>query len=122
MNEPTDTTQTAYGYVGAKGLRELQVGFDTTRLLDAVTHLDNLRAVVTDTDMLRADLLRLHAMAHTVINGGPLTASSGKETITELITDVREQLGELQTSLLAVFAAVAPLEALTLSESPFDFR
>jgi hypothetical protein len=120
MNAPTNTTQTAYGCVVAKALRELQASFDTTQLLDAVTHLDSLRAVVTDTDGLRADLLRLHAMAHTIINGGPLTAIGDKETITELTADVQEQLAELQATLFAVFTAVAPLESLTLSESTSD--
>jgi hypothetical protein len=62
--------------VDTNGLRELQTSFDTTQLLDAVTNLDRLRAAVTNTDGVRADLLRLHAMAHTAINGGPLTAIS----------------------------------------------
>jgi hypothetical protein len=87
-----------------------------------VTHLDNLRAVVIDTDGLRADLLRLRAMAHTVINGGPLTAIGDQEMITDLIADVQELLGELQATLLAVFTALAPLEVLTLSERPLDHR
>jgi hypothetical protein len=103
-----------YGCVVTKGLRELQASFDTTQLLDAVTHLESLRAVMTDMDGLRADLLRLHAMAHTVINGGPLTAIGDEETITDLTADVQERLGELQAALLAIFTAVAPLEALTL--------
>jgi hypothetical protein len=122
MNEPSDTTQTPYGCVGARGLSELQTGFDTTQLLDAVTHLDSLRAVVSDTDALRADFLRLHAMAHTVNKGGHLTASGEEETITELTANVQEQLGELQARLLAVFTAVAPLEALAVSEGAFDVR
>jgi hypothetical protein len=122
MNELTDTTQTAYGCVVTKALRELQASFDTTQLLDAVTHLDSLRAVVTDTAGLRANLLRLHAMANTVINGGPLTAIGDEETITELTADVQAQLEELQATLFTVFTAVAPLEALTVSESPFDVR
>jgi hypothetical protein len=122
MNEPSDTTRTAYGTVATKGLRELQASFDTTQLLEALERLDTLRAVVTDTERLRADLLRLHAMAHTVINGGPLTAIADQETITDLTADVQEQLGELQATLLDVSSAVAPLESLIVSESRFDVR
>ena len=54
----------------------LQETFDTTTILRAVDQLDVIRSRCCDPAGLRDDLLRLHGMAHTVINGGALLTYS----------------------------------------------
>ena len=63
--------RTPYGPVRETALEELQSCFDTRQLLAAVDQGDRFCAQWREE--LRDDLLALHAMAHTVINGAPLT-------------------------------------------------
>ncbi|WP_429443158.1 hypothetical protein [Paraburkholderia youngii] len=53
-------TTTPYGEVDAAALDGLQSRYDTTRVLDAVDTLDELRTGLDDPEGLRDDLLRLH--------------------------------------------------------------
>lgn len=101
------------GGVGAIGLQKLRATFDTTHLLRAVDDLDTVRAVLADPDELRADLLRLHGMAHTLINGGALSATSVDETIIELAADVEAELESMSALLLAIRQRIRPLLTLT---------
>jgi len=74
--------KTPYGEVRAEGLAELQASFDTRQMQAAVDDLD--RFCVQWKRELRGDLLRLHGMAHTVINGAPLASVPGEEGLSEL--------------------------------------
>jgi len=57
---------TAVGRVDATALEELRENFGTHELLDLVDALDEWRARIGDPNGLRADLLRLHAVAQTL--------------------------------------------------------
>ena len=73
--------QTPYGKVRAAGLEELQSSLDTRQILQAV---EDLAGFCTRwTRELRDDLLAVHSMAHTVINGAPLIRVPGKESLPE---------------------------------------
>ncbi|MGA3093658.1 MAG: hypothetical protein ABSD75_34175 [Terriglobales bacterium] len=48
---------------------------------------------------LRGDLLRLHGMAHTVINGAPLASVPGEEGLSELAFSLAEEFRDWQESL-----------------------
>ena len=72
-----DLTQTPYGHVRIRALQTLQSTFDTTELLKAVDDLDRFYAQWKRE--LRDDLLRVHAMAHSVINNAPLSCAAGEE-------------------------------------------
>jgi hypothetical protein len=48
---------------------------------------------------LRGDLLRLHGMAHTVINGAPLASVPGEEGLSELAFSIAEEFRDWQESL-----------------------
>ena len=64
-----DLIQTPYGVVRRGALQALQSSFDTTVLLKTVDDLDEF--CVQWKQELRDDILRVHAMAHMVINDGP---------------------------------------------------
>jgi hypothetical protein len=74
--------KTAFGPVNAAALERLRESFETQRLLEAVDQIDRAAELAGDASF-RKELLRLHAMAHAIINGAPRTAS-GRETIWEL--------------------------------------
>jgi hypothetical protein len=62
-------TDTRYGAVDSAALERLRESFNTRTILDAVDKVDDIRCRIDD---LRDDLLKLHAMAHDLINdAGP---------------------------------------------------
>jgi len=71
---------TPYGRVNGQVLDELYESFDTMRLLEAVDIIDEIRYRICEPDQMRQDLLKLHAMAHTLINGAGMTESPDPET------------------------------------------
>ncbi len=101
------------GGVDARGLQQLRTTFDTTHLLRAVDDLDTVRAILADPDELRADLLRLHGMAHTLINGGAVSATSVDETLAELAADIETELERMSALLLTIRQRLRPLLTLT---------
>jgi hypothetical protein len=74
--------QTPYGPVREAALEQLRSTFETSRLLSAVDVVDGFCSQWTEE--LRRDLLSLHGMAHTVINGAPITEPAADETLTEM--------------------------------------
>ena len=92
-----DLIQTPYGEVRAEGLAELQASFDTRQMLAGVDVLDRFCAQWKRE--LRADLLRLHGMAHTVINGAPLASVPGEEGLSELAFSIADEFRDWQQSL-----------------------
>ncbi len=82
---------TEVGRVDATALEELQENFYTYEIPDLVDALDEWRGRIGDPDGLRADLLRLHAMAHTLVNGAPLSVSAEDEAIWELADDLESE-------------------------------
>ncbi len=105
------------GGVDVIGLQELRATFDTTDLLRAVDELDTVRAALADPDELRADLLRLHGMAHNLINGGALSATSVDETIAELAAGIEAELESMSALLLTIKQRIRPLLTLAPDDS-----
>jgi hypothetical protein len=95
---------TPYGEVRAEGLAELQGSFDTRQMLAAVDDLDRFYAQWKRE--LRADLLRLHGMAHTVINGAPLASVPGEEGLSELAFSIADEFRDWQQSLRSTIAQI----------------
>src|SRR3546814_259495 len=100
------------GGVDAIGLQQLRTTFDTTQLLRAVDDLDTICALVADPDELRTDLLRLHGMAHALINGGAISTTRVDETIAELAVDIETELDGMSALLLAIRQRIRPLLSL----------
>jgi hypothetical protein len=103
---------TPYGEVDAAALEALQSRYDTTRVLDAVDTLDELRTGINDPEGLREDLLRLHGMAHALVNGASFAATSRDASIVDLIEDVLDQIDHYVAGLLSIRDVLHPLEAL----------
>lgn len=118
--KPVTTVSTAYGRVDATVFEQLQSTFDTSQLLQAVSDLDALVRELGDPDLLRADVLRLHAMSHTVFNGGPISVPSGGETLPEVALDVEMQLDHFARVLVAIRDRVRDLVSLSSSDRNSD--
>jgi hypothetical protein len=102
---------TPYGKVNADALQTLQETFDTRTILRAVDQFDGIRARC-EPEGLRDDLLRLHGMAHTVINGASLSYATHGPTLTEQIDAIMEELDDWIAILRQTQHALRPLEAL----------
>jgi hypothetical protein len=89
--------KTAFGPVNAAALDCLLESFETQSLLDAVDQVDRLAGWIEDS--FRKDLLRLHGMAHTIINDAPKTIPSDKENIWELAGSLAMELEEMVRDL-----------------------
>jgi hypothetical protein len=100
---------TAVGRVDATALEELRENFGTDELLDLVDPLDEWRARIGDPNGLRADLLRLHALAHTLVNGAPLSVSTGDEAIWELADALESELMEIEEGAKRAMQLLRPL-------------
>ena len=95
---PSKVKRTPYGKVRTGALEQLEGSFDTQQLLNAVDQLDRLRELVAAPD-LRDDLLRLHGMAQTIINGAAMTVPAGGEAIWELAGSLSMELEEILEDL-----------------------
>ena len=112
MSARAAVTATPYGEVDAAALEALQSGYDTTRMVDAVGRLDEVRASLYDPEGLREDLLRLHRIAHTLVNGAGLTLGTQDEFFVDQVTDVIDQIEQYVADLLGIRDVLQPLETL----------
>lgn len=102
------TTSTPYGVLDSAALGEAEQSFDTRSLLRMVEELDRFTIPARQEDGLRDQLLKLHAMAHSVINGARLSTPAG-ESLPELAGDV---LSEVLEAIDTFQRWVKPLETL----------
>ncbi|AOE89567.1 transposase (plasmid) [Ralstonia solanacearum] len=103
--------ETPYGRVDADALQSLQQRYDTLAIQQAVDLLDTIRAHCGP-DGLRDDLLRLHGMAHSVINGASLVYSTDDLTLVEQADCIIEELEDWQLVLERMLFALRPLQDL----------
>src|SRR5271167_2130544 len=122
MSARAAVTATPYGEVDAAALDALQSGYDTTRMLDAVGRLDEVRASIYDPEGLREDLLRLHRIAHTLVNGAGLTVGTQDEFFVDQVTDVIDQIEQYVADLLGIRDVLQPLETLRPDGTDFFER
>ena len=92
--------------------------FDTGELLAAVDLIDEMARRSADPSGLRKDMLRLHAVAHRIINEGPETPSDkALQELTDMASDLSSELWELADKvrktcdLLDILANAKPPEA-----------
>lgn len=105
-------TDTPYGRVDTGALQALQKSFDTTTIMRVVDQLDAIRSRCSDPAGIRDDLLRLHGMAHTVINGAALSCSTTGPTLVEQAEAILEELDDWVLLLRRAVQALQPLQRL----------
>ena len=98
--------------------QKLYENFETTTLLDAVDHLDRLRAELGDDEdfrppTLRQDLLRLHQLAMDVVNSGYLNKG---EELFDLAFELEDQVFGLMENLEAIQDTLSALTDLAPDE------
>ena len=98
--------------VRVAALAELRSYFDTRQILRAVDEMD--RFCGEWKRELRDDLLKVHAMAHTVINGAPLARLAGKECLTAAAYEVAGEFREWQQALGSAIALLDQIADLAL--------
>ena len=108
---------TRYGLVNGKVLDELYQSFDTMRILEAVDIIDEIRYRICEPDQMRQDLLKLHGMAHTLINGAEMTVSADADSsIWELADDLDMEIFEWVPKLERVIETLQELIRLAPEE------
>lgn len=112
MSDSDDTIVTPYGRLDRAALLELENTYDTRVLLKAVEQLDQVLGAARAQDGLRDTLLRLHSMAHTVVNGAGMVANAKGDTLPELAFDTTSELRELVETLQRWIKQIEPLERL----------
>jgi hypothetical protein len=114
--KPSHSIDTAVGRVNAQRHEELRETFETHRLLELVDAIDEWRGRIGDPDGLRADLLRLHAMAHSLVNGAPLSIAAKDEAIWELADALESELMEIEEGAKRAMKLLRPLTKLAPEE------
>ena len=106
------TTTTCFGDVDTAALERLESSYDTTRLLAAVDIVDRIRVQLHDPEGLRDDLLEIHSMAHSVLNGAPSALSRRERSLPDRVLDALYLIDEFVIELTRVRTILEPLEAL----------
>lgn len=102
--------------------QKLYENFETTWLLDAVDHLDELRAYLGDGSPLeapeiRTDLLKLHSLAMEVVNNG---SQSRLQEMIDLAFDLEDQTSDMMAALEKIQEVIQQLINLLPEAAEFD--
>lgn len=109
---PASFRVTPYGEVDATTLEQLRDHFDTSQLLRLVDHLDTCLADIGGIAALRDELLRLHAMALTIVEGTALTVPAEHACIWAEAESVQLDLEALASWVRSAQISIAPLANL----------
>jgi hypothetical protein len=93
-----ETVATPYGLLDRSALEDAAQSFDTRTLLRMVEELDRYIIPLQQDGGLRDQLLRLHSMASTVIDGAGLSVTAG-ESLPDLASDAASEVQELIETL-----------------------
>jgi hypothetical protein len=114
------TTTTYFGDVDTAALERLESSYDTTRLLAAIDIVDRIRTQLHDPEGLRDDLLEIHSMAHSVLNGASSVPSRREGTLPEQVMDALDLIDDFVAAFTRVRAILEPLEALSPNDMSGD--
>lgn len=109
------TISTPYGLLDRQALASAEQFFDTRHLLRMVEELDRISIAARQDGGLRDQLLLLHAMPHSVINGAGLSAPAG-ESLPESAGDVLSEVVEVIETLGRWIAPLEVLQRLAVSD------
>lgn len=116
MSRLSATTTTPYGTVDKEALEILRADYATGQLLQLVDVIDAIRARLDDPDGVRADLLRLHAMAHTIVNGAALTVAPNETSVWEMADELTTEFRDWIDLFTRAADCLAPLVELVPKE------
>lgn len=102
---------TPYGDVDRAVLENLRQEFDTSTLLEFVEQLAPMARRFQANGGFRDEILRLHRMAHTVVNHAPMSEPAA-EDIWELAADLIEQLHQVAVTCTHIASELQPLADL----------
>ena len=111
-----NTVVTPYGAVNQTALNELQASYDTNEILHIVDTIDACRVRLCDPEGIRDDLLRLHAMAHTIVNGARLAVVPDETSVWEMADELSSEINDLIKLLQAGIRQLEPLANLAPEE------
>ncbi|WP_173883034.1 MULTISPECIES: Tn3 family transposase post-transcriptional regulator TnpC [unclassified Pseudomonas] len=110
---PASFRVTPYGEVDAKALETLRERYDTSQVLRMVERLDACLAEIGGIGSIRDDLLRLHAMALTVLEGAPLSIPTADvDSIWQEAERLQDDLVALSSCLNSTYEQLSPLVEL----------
>lgn len=112
--------ETYYGTVNSKKLLELQQSFDTLQILAAVDAIDELRYRICEPELMRDELLLLHSMAHTLINGDSTMNVPRGMCIWEVAQELEMEIADFVTKLDAIADILEKLGELAPDEEYED--
>lgn len=116
MKHLLTTVSTPYGMVDQAVLENLRNGYSSGQILQLVDVIDAIRARLADPDGVRADLLRLHAMAHTVINGAALTVAPNETAVWEMADELTTEFRDWIELFARAVDRLTPLAELVPKE------
>ncbi len=114
------TTTTYFGDVDTAALERLESTYDTTRLLAAVDIVDRVRTQLHDPEGLRDDLLEIHRMAHSILNGASSIPSRREGSFPEQVLDALDVIDDFIAELTRARTFLEPLEALSPDDDGSD--
>lgn len=100
---------TPYGEVDAAALDRLRENFDTSQLLQLVDRLDACLAELGGVVAVRDELLKLHAMALTLLEGAALTVPTENACIWSEAESLQQDLETLAGWVRSAQAGITPL-------------
>ena len=106
---PASFRLTPYGEVDAVALENLRVSFDTSQLLRLVDRLDVCLVELGGITSIRDELLRLHAMALTIVEGIALTVPAESACIWTEAQSLQMDLEALVSWARSAQLIIAPL-------------
>ena len=109
---PSSFCVTPYGEVDAAALERLRDSFDTSQLLRLVDRLDACLAELGGIIAVRDELLRLHAMALTIVEGAAPAVPTENACIWAEAESVQLDLEALASWARSAQIGVAPLVSL----------
>ncbi|AWL01677.1 MULTISPECIES: Tn3 family transposase post-transcriptional regulator TnpC [Stutzerimonas stutzeri group] len=109
---PPSFRLTPYGEVDAAGLDRFRQHFDTSQLLQLVDRLDRCLVGIGGMTALRDELLRLHAMSMTLVEGVAPTVATENTSIWSEAEALQQDLDCLAVWIRMALAAILPLVEL----------
>ncbi|PMV97113.1 MULTISPECIES: Tn3 family transposase post-transcriptional regulator TnpC [unclassified Pseudomonas] len=107
---PASFRDTPYGEVDVAALDRLRTSFDTSQLLQLVDRLDACLAELGGVAAVRDELLKLHAMALTLlVEGAPLTVPNENACIWSEAESLQQDLEVLAGWVRSAQAGISPL-------------